>query len=447
MAFVTSAPSGKSGWACRIEELAGNLIGSRVDLVGRNVAVATGIAIVTWLLKEPRLLGWLGLFVIGQVAMFGWILTRRADASKWDYVVALLACALNSVIFLALPVGLWLLETDVARFSAAFFLVGFGIYAITRNGTMPELAVIDALPVVVGAGFIVTNYAAKHLEEVHFAVPLSMLGIVLAYYLLNMRENFVTRQRLKAAEEAAVEAARHQVVARLTAGVAHDFNNILTAVLGHIDLHDALSDPREKTESLRAAHTAATRAARLTGQLMVFAGKARLENTRTDLAVLLRNFAERNRRLLPQNIALHTNLPDGLAPVMVDRDHLDHTLEQLLHNASDSMPTGGTVTLSLGQIQVAAPRKLHGKTRLAKGDYCVITIADEGRGIMPQDVEQVYEPFFSTKKKGQASGLGLSMAAGFAAQSGGAIGLVSRPGEGTVVSFYLPAMGPAGPLD
>ncbi len=445
MAFATRRQSGQRDWSDRIAQFAQSLIGSRVELIGRFASIGAGVTIVALLLREPRLFVWLGLFLIGQSMMFAWILTRKPGARQWEYVLVLALCMLNSVAFLCMPVWLWLQQGAAAQFSATFFLIGFAIYGISRNATVQELAVIDAIPVVAGAVFMATDFAAEHLAQVNLAVPICMLGIIVSYYLLSLRENFVTRRRLRMAEELAVETARHQVVARLTAGVAHDFNNILTAVLGHLDLHEALSDPNEKAQSVRAAHAAATRAARLTGQLLAFAGKAPLEAKLTDLGPVLRDFSAQSRGLLSQDVALHTNLPDGLPPVMVDRAHLDHAMAQLLLNAIDSMPDGGTVTLSLGLVEIAAPRRLHGKTRLLKGTYCVITMADEGRGIMPHDIERVYEPFYTTKKKGQASGLGLSVVAGFAAQSGGAIGLVSRPGEGTVVSFYLPAVLQTGP--
>lgn len=428
-------------WAMRIADLAANLIGSREELVGRYLATIVGVFLLFWLVRSDWLFGWLLAFVIGQGAMFGWILTRdRSVATRADYGIALASCALNAALFIVLPFGLWVEGAPMGQLGAFFFVIGLAIYGLTRNGTVRALAIIDAVPVLGISLYIAVDFTRSHLSEVNVAAPLLMSCIILGYYVLSLRENFVTRHRLRLAEERAVEAARHKVVARLTAGVAHDFNNILTAVLGHLDLHDALNDPAEKTECVRAAHEAASRAARLTAQLTFFAGQARLDTRQTDLAAFLGSFATRARDLLPTGIALHTNLAEGVSPVMVDCVKLDHMLVQLVLNAADSMPDGGTATLSLGQVKVTATRRLQGQTRLMTGDYCVISLEDEGVGIGAADLAQVCEPFFSTKRSGRASGLGLAMVAGFVAQSGGALDIASKPGHGTVVRVYLPAI-------
>ena len=433
--------AGASLYGARVLALRDNLIGSPLEFISRFGLTGAGVILVAWLVSDPYLLLWLMVFAMLQFAMYRYLLTRKSDARHAEYLAALGFCSLNSATYLFLPGYLWINGPLIDQFSAVFFVMGYAIYALTREGTVRALAIIDAVPLGLIALFMVIDFAVLHLPRINLGVPIVMTLIILAYYLLCLRGTFVTRNRLHQTEARVLAAERLEAVGRLTGGVAHDFNNILTAVLGHLELHDALRDPQEKSASLRAAHEAATRAARLTAQLLFFARKARLQATPTNPDVFVTNLADRLRIILPSKVTLRTSTPQGMPQISVDPNHLETILLHLILNARESMADHGEIRLALDMIEETVPRRMQGGTQLNPGQYCVIRVEDDGAGIAPQDFDRIFEPFYSTKNRGQSSGLGLPMAAGFADQSGGALAVNSRPGFGTQVMLFLPSTG------
>jgi len=417
-----------------------NLVGSPLEFISRFALTGAGVLTVAWLIRDLYLLFWLSAFGVLQIAMYHYLLTRRSDARRAEYVAALVFCGLNGVTYLALPAYLWAGGTTLDQFSAIFLVMGYAIYALTRDGTVRVLAVINAVPLVMIVLYMAHDFASVNLPMINVAIPVLMTLIILSYYLLGLRETFVTRRSLRQTEARVLAAERLEAVGRLTGGVAHDFNNILTAVLGHLELHDALRDPQEKAASLRAAHDAATRAARLTAQLLFFARKARLQATPTDPCAYITDLANRLRVILPVEVTLRTSLPKNMPDILVDRGHLETVLLHLILNARESMADRGEIRLALDATNETAPRRMQGGTQLEPGRYCVIRIEDDGAGIASHHLDRVFEPFYSTKSKGASSGLGMSMAAGFADQSGGALAVQSRPGFGTQVMLFLPAL-------
>ena len=242
-------------------------------------------------------------------------------------------------------------------------------------------------------------------------------------------------------ESALRQTMRLEAVGQLTGGVAHEFNNLLTTVLGSLDLLGRrLVDERQLRWVENATH-AAQRGATLTTQLLAYARKQFLAPSATDIPAAVTSMMALLRGSLGVRIALHTDFDPATWPATADPAQLELSLVNLLVNARDAMPAGGTVTLSTvncpaGHADVPVD--------LNRGDYVLLTVSDTGTGMAADVLAHAMEPFFTTKPFGQGSGLGLSQSYGVARQLGGTIRLRSAPGQGTTAHIFLPrAAGPA----
>jgi two-component system, NtrC family, sensor kinase len=231
-------------------------------------------------------------------------------------------------------------------------------------------------------------------------------------------------------EQALQQAQRLQAVGAIAGGVAHHFNNLLTIVLGNLDL---AANERSVRPHLMTAAAAAEQGANLTWQLLSFARRQPPSPQSLEPSEQLPGLAMLIRDSFPTNIAIETEFPPDLWVVEVDPSELQLALLNLASNARDVMPGGGVLHLS-ARNQVVED----GRLGLA-GRYVVIEIADEGLGIPAEILPRVFEPFMTTKEIGAAAGLGLSQVHGFVHRSGGAVDIASEPGRGTIVRIYLPA--------
>ncbi|HLL84683.1 MAG TPA: response regulator [Longimicrobium sp.] len=260
-------------------------------------------------------------------------------------------------------------------------------------------------------------------------------------------EGFVTdTTRQKALEEQLRQAQKMDAVGRLAGGIAHDFNNLLTAIKGTASLmllDLAPGDPlREDAEAIGEV---VDRAAGLARQLLAFGRGHVVRRETVDLNRVVDETAKMLRRLIPSGIELTTVLAGELAPVSADGGQLEQVLVNLVLNARDAMPDGGTVIVETMHVEVDAwPRGW--ATGLAPGAYVMLVVHDTGTGIDAQTQERIFDPFFTTKAVGQGTGLGLSIVYGIVQQSGGAVRVFSRPGEGTTFRVLFPRAGaPARP--
>jgi two-component system, cell cycle sensor histidine kinase and response regulator CckA len=211
----------------------------------------------------------------------------------------------------------------------------------------------------------------------------------------------------------------------LTGGVAHDFNNILTAILvsAHfLESELGVEDPRR--EDATEIRKAAERAAGLTRQLLAFSRKQVLQPRRIELNAIITNLEKMLQRLIGEDIRLAVTLDPALEPVIADPGQIEQVIMNLVVNARDAMPRGGTLTLETG--------------RVPEGNWSQIAIRDTGCGMDEATVRRIFEPFFTTKGISRGTGLGLSTCYGIVAQSDGFIAVESKPGEGSVFRVHLP---------
>jgi PAS domain S-box-containing protein len=247
----------------------------------------------------------------------------------------------------------------------------------------------------------------------------------------------VTERR--AAEARMRQAQKMESIAQLTGGLAHDLNNLLTVIFGNLESLECQL-PADRPELQRFAASAArgaTRAARLTEQLLAFSRRLPLEPKPTDLNRLVGAASTPLQRILGERIAIKTVLGASLWLVEADAEALENALLNLARNARDAMPEGGKLTIETANVFLeeddAAPH-----CGGARGQYVMLAVGDTGAGMPPEIAARAVEPFFTTKPSGQGAGLGLSQVYGVIKQSGGRVEICSELGRGTSVRLYLP---------
>ena len=246
-------------------------------------------------------------------------------------------------------------------------------------------------------------------------------------------------ERLRAAEEALLQAQKMEAVGQLTGGIAHDFNNLLTGIVGSLDLMQTRLN-QGRTDNIaryiNAAMTSANRAAALTHRLLAFARRQPLIPKSVDVNQLVVSLEDLLRRTIGETINLGIVEADDLWSTLCDPNQLESALLNLAINARDAMPDGGRLTIAtsnarLDGVSVDAPA-------LAPDDYVCIAVTDTGVGMSAEVAARAFDPFFTTKPIGQGTGLGLSMIYGFARQSNGHVTIDSEIGRGTTIRLYLP---------
>jgi signal transduction histidine kinase/ActR/RegA family two-component response regulator len=252
---------------------------------------------------------------------------------------------------------------------------------------------------------------------------------------LELRIEDRTREREQALAQL-FEAQKLDTIGKLTGGVAHDFNNLLTAVLGSLELlAKRLPDDPRAMRLLQNAVQGAQRGAALTQRLLAFARRQELKPVSVDLVALVDGMQDLLERALGPGIRMSKSLLSDLPSVCVDANQLELALLNLVVNARDAMPLSGSLTLKAVVANVAPGV---GPKDLLPGDYVQLSLSDTGGGMDPETLAKATEPFFTTKGPGKGTGLGLSMVQGLAVQSGGAMTISSKLGEGTIVNLWLP---------
>jgi PAS domain S-box-containing protein len=234
------------------------------------------------------------------------------------------------------------------------------------------------------------------------------------------------------------QAQKMEVVGQLTGGLAHDFNNILTVILGGIEAIEEEDGLSADVRSLvREVGTAALRASELTRQLLAFSRRQSLRPEVLNLNELVVALGKLLRRTLGEDIQIDQRLSVDLGPTNIDRAQFESALLNLCVNARDAMPDGGRLMIETADVELDHEYETQNPEAKA-GSYAMLAVTDTGIGMSKETIERVFEPFFTTKEVGKGSGLGLSMVYGFIKQSQGHIKVYSEIGQGTSIKIYLP---------
>ena len=231
---------------------------------------------------------------------------------------------------------------------------------------------------------------------------------------------------------------RLEAIGRLAGGVAHDFNNMLTAILGYTDmLLEQLDEQKPIFRDLQEISKAASRAAALTRQLLAFSRRQLLKLESIDVNAVVRDLEPMIRRLIGEHIVIETRLADPPPVITADRSQIEQVLVNLALNARDAMPQGGRLTFEtrFATLNEACDSSHEG---LVPGEYVMLSVTDTGIGMTAEVQAQIFDPFFTTKAPGQSTGLGLATVYGTVRQLGGHVWVYSEPERGAVFKLYFP---------
>jgi two-component system, cell cycle sensor histidine kinase and response regulator CckA len=274
------------------------------------------------------------------------------------------------------------------------------------------------------------DYVEKHMLAAH-------LERSIRYAIRDWRAEQALRER----EDQLRQAQKMEAIGRLAGGVAHDFNNLLTAVIGYADAIAERDSTDETTRrDVSEIRKAADRAASLTRQLLAFGRKQFLRPVVLDLNETVTGLLQMLPRVIGENMQTLPRLAPDLARVTADPSQMEQVLVNLVLNARDAMPIGGTISIETANVELTAVELAAEGLRLLPGPYVMLAVSDTGTGMDATTRARAFEPFFTTKPKGKGTGLGLATVYGIVDQTGGAITIKTALGHGTIVRIYLPAV-------
>ena len=229
-----------------------------------------------------------------------------------------------------------------------------------------------------------------------------------------------------------------EAVGRLAGGVAHDFNNILTVIMGNISLAMmSVSKDDPLTEDLVEVKKAAQRAANLTGQLLAFSRKQQMQPKVKNLNSVVKSMENMLTRLISEDITMEFILAEDLENVKVDEGQFESIIVNLCVNANDAMQKGGKLLIETANVEVTK-EYTEQNPEANPGKYVMLAVSDTGCGMAKEIKSQIFDPFFTTKHEGEGTGLGLSTVYGIIKQINGFVNVYSEPGEGTTFKLYIP---------
>ncbi|WP_374297385.1 response regulator [Sphingomonas sp.] len=303
-------------------------------------------------------------------------------------------------------------------------------------------AVADAIRRFAGGATHSADMAVRLKDHPDEPVALTIAGargLGDASVLLSLKDNS-EESRLK---REVAQATKMQAVGQLAGGVAHDFNNILTAIIGHCDLMMMRHSPGDSDyDDIQQIRSNSNRAAALTRQLLAFSRQQTLRPQVLQLPDVVSEVSNLLKRLMGETVRLDVSHGRNLGPVRADPGQLEQVIVNLAVNARDAIvqangPAGGTLTIQTRSVSAADVRAMASDI-LPVGDYTALIVSDTGAGIPADVLPKIFEPFFTTKELGKGTGLGLSTVYGIVKQSGGWIFADSKPGQGATFSIYLP---------
>jgi nitrogen-specific signal transduction histidine kinase/ActR/RegA family two-component response regulator len=234
------------------------------------------------------------------------------------------------------------------------------------------------------------------------------------------------------------QAQKMESIGRLAGGVAHDFNNMLSVILGHVGMAMMDLEPSHPLyANLEQIRDAGVRSADLTRQLLAFARKQTVAPKVLNLNKVVAGTTSMLQRLIGEDIDLAWRPAEDIWPVKMDPSQIDQILANLCVNARDAIADVGKVTIETGSAEFDAAY-CNNHVGFLPGEYVLLAVSDDGCGIAPETLDNIFEPFFTTKESGKGTGLGLAMVYGVVKQNNGFINVYSEPGQGTTFRIYLP---------
>ncbi len=285
-------------------------------------------------------------------------------------------------------------------------------------------------------------------RPLHIRVLAACLGfavLAVGYLVISVRRSLIEQKKIELALAESQERLHHiqklDALGRLVGGIAHDFNNSLTAILGHAELlQDKVAGDERLETGLNEIQKAGLQAAALTQQLLAFSRRQKFKPRVLDLNTVFQRMETMLRRIVGADVQLKASYAEDLCAIEVDPDRLQQVIMNLVSNARDAMPDGGTLTIATENVTISVDESED--AGVPAGDYARLSVSDEGIGMDDLTMQRVFEPFFTTKEEGRGTGLGLSTVHGIVTASGGHIVVTSEKGTGARFDLYFqPAEG------
>jgi len=329
-------------------------------------------------------------------------------------------------------------EDEVIGMSATQLICPF--QSSSDSITKPNKAILSSYLIGRPAELIDSAFTGKdgHLIPVRFSSePIEKEGKIIGAVV-----SFADISKQKEMENMLIQSQKMEAIGRLTGGVSHDFNNLLTVIMGNLQfLQRQLAENEDAINLITKVMNAAKNGAELNNRLLSFSREQALITSPIDIGNMLNEMHEFLDRILGEEIDLSLNLSDKDCIAITDRAQLENGILNLCINAKDAMPNGGKLSITAKPVRLAESHLGHESSNNDLQDYVELAITDNGTGI-PLDIQKkIFEPFFTTKEKNQGTGLGLSTVYGFLRQSGGNITVDSVTGEGSTFRLFLPITG------
>jgi signal transduction histidine kinase len=420
----------------QLDEIRRAELTSRLEIALRLAIVGLGSAAYFRFSGDGVVALWFPVYALLELLAHGLLRLRARRHARLRLSAFMAAYALANLTFVALPLHILAESRAPGAVTAALAaMAGHLVYALHRRQRAAAVLYVDAAVFTLeglGLALILTARSTSRAEALTILAVLAGLTLYAVVALLIGRQK---QAALRSAQQGYAGAQKARALSHFVGGVAHDFNNQLTAILGHLELIELLEDPAERAEALAQSRAAAEQAAATVRQLLAAGGRQRLSPAPVEMA----GFVAALRDLLGDTLDSAVTVSASAAPGLrawADRDRLETSVLQLCLNAQDAMPEGGRLVIEALSLSALPPGTPAPETA---PPWVALRLHDSGAGVAPADLERLTEPFFTTRPASEGRGLGLAAVAGFAAQSGGALAL-DLPAEGGLrATLLLPA--------
>lgn len=405
------------------------------ETVVRYGIMLVAIAVLALNMEGHHALAWGVLYALLESGLAVLLVRSGTGHAQLRYMAALTVYGFSGLCFMSMP--LYLLAADFSpslSFTGAVGLVGLALYTLQRPYRELGLVVVDCCMIAVLALALVLILIPRLQSGLEIFTVGFMALAVLGYYIGSQISGWKLQTELRAARQRTAAAEKARTLSQFVGGVAHEFNNDLTVILGNLDLFETLENPDDRAAAIRESRTAAARAAQTVRHLLATSGRTRLMPSDLPLNSALFDLGEALTDVLKSDMTVEVVPPADSLVVRVDSDALRASIMQLGLNAQEA--TSGS-----GQIRIRAER------RATAGDldpppdtsppYVALILEDDGPGVSDEALALLAEPFYSTKPPNEGRGLGLSAVAGFTRQSGGGLKLEHGAGGGLRVVLFL----------
>lgn len=413
--------------------------GDRREMVLRIIGISSG-GLALWI-YDGAIVGpvWAAVYFVSLCTSY--LLLRHRTGAEPRKTLACYATFIFSLCtYLSLPIYVMITGDPLMVFCGAMALIAYAVFALYRPAPPGLLGHIDIVIAWVLSAVAAITFLPLATSIFPQMIMLFLCAMMAIYYSMSVRQTRAARANFQKAADRSLEAQKMEAIGRLSGGIAHDFNNILTVLQGSLELYHEVPEGPERDALVKEARDAGTRATALVAQLLSFARRAPLETRCHDANALVAELHTLAQRLLPAGVDLHLRDVEGSAWVLADSNGLHSALLNLILNANDAMNGRGAITLAVDMVAGPAAEANSGPAQCPGDAHLCFSVADDGPGMPPEVEQRAMEPFFTTKPVGKGSGLGLSMAMGFAEQSGGALRIKTGP-DGTTASLHLPIAG------